>query len=99
MQLTAKKILGHLRWEHAAVIPDSGIALYPRGVFGKTFRNYGYCEAGILDPLLLPRCQEGTLEITDVVLDAAKAFPTVPFAYIFSKVSISVFLNNRHRSL
>lgn len=85
-QMWAKQILTTLAWKRAAILPDSYAGVFPAGSFGPSIAGYGFCTSGFLSPELYAKCIAETLTIEEVNVEFVSALPTVPIAFIESKV-------------
>lgn len=84
-QAWTAQILKEFDYEHAAVVPDSYIGVFPNGTQGELINSYGMCDVGILEGDLLEHCQASDLTIQDVFADAMATFSDVAFGHINSK--------------
>lgn len=87
-QLWGKEVLASVKWERAAVVPDSYAGIFPEGTTGPLVYGYGFCTAGFLSPSAQAKCEAQQLTMQDIGLDLFAATPSVPYALIQSKVDI-----------
>ena len=87
-QLWGKQVLNTLKWEKAAVVPDSYAGIFPEGTTGPLVYDYGFCSSGFLSPELYAKCMDQTLTMEDVDLEMIAATPTVPYTFIQSKIDV-----------
>lgn len=85
-QLWGKQVLNTLKWEKAAVVPDSYAGIFPEGTTGPLVYDYGFCSSGFLSPELYAKCMDQTITMQDIDLEFIAATPTVPYTFIQSKV-------------
>jgi len=96
-QIWAETALKQLAWNHAAVVPDSYVGVFPPGTQGPLIYDFGACN--IADPTLQDSCnaQELTLQdITDTAIGNIEAMEkAVTYGFIQSKadaVQISFYI-------
>jgi len=87
-QLWGKQVLSALKWEKAAVVPDSYAGVFPEGSIGPIVYEYGFCNSGFLSPELTEKCNNQTIELKDMNLEFIAATPTVPYAFLQSKIDV-----------
>lgn len=87
-QLWGKQVVSALKWERAAVVPDSYAGIFPEGSTGPLIYDFGFCTSGFLSPALYAKCMDKTLTFEDMDLEMIAATPTVPYTFIQSKVDV-----------
>jgi hypothetical protein len=85
-QLWGKEVLTTLRWSTAAVIPDSYAGVFPVGSVGPLMYGYGFCSSGFLSATMYKKCMDQELSLEDVNIEFASVTPSVPYAFMQSKV-------------
>lgn len=85
-QLWGKQIINGLKWNKAAVVPDSYAGIFPEGTTGPLVYDYGFCSSGFLSPALYAKCMDQTITMQDMDLEFIASTPTVPYTFIQSKV-------------
>lgn len=87
VQMWTDRILSNLEYDYAAVIPDSHMIVFPDNAFtDSVVENAKLCDTGLFSGDLQEKCLKGKMKVTDVILDFASKHPTVPFAYLQSKL-------------
>ena len=85
-QLWSKEVLSTLKWDLAAVVPDSYAGVFPPGTQGPLIKSYGLCKWSALTKKMKAMCDRGDLTL-QVLNDANQlAYPRIPFSFIQSKV-------------
>eukprot|EP01032_Pedospumella_encystans_P012632 gene12632-14601_t len=87
-QLWGKQVVSALKWQRAAVVPDSYAGIFPEGSSGPLMYNFGFCSSGFLSEALLAKCLAKELTIEEMDLEFMAATPTVPYTFIQSKVDV-----------
>jgi hypothetical protein len=87
-QLWGKQVLNTLQWSKAAVVPDSYAGIFPEGSTGPLMYGFGFCSSGFLSPELYAKCMDQTLTLQEVDLELIAATPTVPYAFVQSKIDV-----------
>jgi hypothetical protein len=87
-QLWAKQVLTSLKWQKAAVVPDSYAGVFPADTLGPLIYDYGFCSSGFLSPELYQKCINKELDLQEALIEFASATPSVPYSYIQSKTDI-----------
>lgn len=87
-QLWANEVLSTLPHERAAVVPDSYAGVFPAGTVGPLIYGYGFCTASFLDDALRAKCNQQALELTELDEAQISKTPSVPYAFLQSKVDI-----------
>ena len=87
-QLWGKQVVSALKWQRAAVVPDSYAGIFPEGSTGPLMYNFGFCSSGFLSESLLAKCLAKELTIEEMDLEFMAATPTVPYTFIQSKVDV-----------
>lgn len=85
-QFWGSTIAKSLKWEKAAIVPDSYAGYFPEGTEGPLMHSYGFCSASFLTPELSAACNAETMLISDAMTYMMSDIPSVPYAYIQSKV-------------
>ena len=94
VQIWSNEILSSLKWERAAVIPDSFLGVFPEGIFRELSEEIlAFCDIELLPSDLREKCYDKKLELQDVLLRFASNHPSVPFAFISSKADATQFSN------
>jgi len=71
----------------AAIVPDSYAGVFPPNSIGPLMKAFGICtNTAILPASLQDQCNNGLLEIDDVMQVHISKYPQLPFAYIQSKI-------------
>jgi hypothetical protein len=85
-QLWSNRLLQEFEWEHAAIIPDSAVADFPKGSMGSMLTGFGYCSSGLVpNDQVLTKCIQEELVLQDIVQVTLSKWPQVPMAFIHSK--------------
>lgn len=87
-QIWSKEILTTLKWNSAAVVPDSYIGVFPPLTQGPLIRDFGFCNAPFLTPALKTTCRNGGLTLALLMDELIGTDPRISFNYIQSKVDI-----------
>jgi hypothetical protein len=87
-QLWGRQVLSGLKWNKAAVVPDSYAGIFPEGSTGPLMYGFGFCSSGFLSPELYTKCINQQLTFEDVDLEQIAATPNVPYTFIQSKVDV-----------
>jgi hypothetical protein len=90
-QAWSDTVLKSLKWQKAAVIPDSYAGVFPEGSQGPLIYNYGSCDTDIVKSLskdVQDSCSKQTLTLQALDDAMMTANPTVPFSFIQSKTDI-----------
>jgi len=77
-------LLRHFRYNKAAVIVDSYMAVFPPGTQGTTIKNFGACGTPMFAEFR-QECEAATVTIQDVFDLAIKSHPSVAFSMIQPK--------------
>mmetsp|Transcript_31921 Transcript_31921/g.53350 ORF Transcript_31921/g.53350 Transcript_31921/m.53350 type:complete len:453 (-) Transcript_31921:262-1620(-) len=85
-QLWGKQVLSALKWEKAAVVPDSYAGVFPEGTQGPLIYEYGFCKSGFLSEELTAKCNAKELTLLEIDLEFIAATPNVPYSFIQSKI-------------
>jgi len=85
-QLWGKQVLNGLKWNKAAVVPDSYAGIFPPGTMGPLIYDFGFCSSGFLSSGLQAKCLDQTLTMQEMDMEFIASTPTVPYTFIQSKV-------------
>lgn len=87
VQVWSATLLRELPSEHASVIADSYVGVFPRDFQGPLFQQFGVCDTELLsfDTDLLAKCHSGRVTFQDAYEATIRAFPQVRFGSINSK--------------
>ncbi|CAE7623932.1 unnamed protein product, partial [Symbiodinium microadriaticum] len=84
-QLWSNQITSAVKWNKAAVVPDSYAGVFPPGSQGPLVYNYGFCSSGFLSEALYQKCMSQELTLQDINMEFIANTPTVPTSFIQSK--------------
>ena len=87
-QLWGKQVVSALKWDRAAVMPDSYAGIFPEGSIGPLVYDFGFCTSGFLSPALYAKCMDQTITMEDIDLEMIAATPTVPYTFVQSKIDV-----------
>ena len=87
-QLWGSQVASSLKWQRAAVVPDSYAGVFPPGSTGPLVQSYGFCTSGFLNDELQKKCDAGTMELTELDLYLMSTAPSVPWVFLQSKTDI-----------
>lgn len=89
MKMWTPTVLRALPHERASVLADSYIGIFPDNFQGGIFKDFGVCDAGLLDGEMQEKCQRGEATIPEVFNSVIKEFPGVTFGSLNSKQDAS----------
>eukprot|EP00604_Paraphysomonas_vestita_P002025 CAMPEP_0174820430 /NCGR_PEP_ID=MMETSP1107-20130205/4264_1 /TAXON_ID=36770 /ORGANISM="Paraphysomonas vestita, Strain GFlagA" /LENGTH=386 /DNA_ID=CAMNT_0016035773 /DNA_START=126 /DNA_END=1286 /DNA_ORIENTATION=- len=86
-QLWSDSALKALKFNKAAIVPDSYAGVFPDGSQGPLMYDFGFCTAfkNKLSSATYQKCIDKTLTIQDVDVEYISAHQKVPFSFIQSK--------------
>jgi len=89
-QLWGNQIVTNLKWNQAAVIPDSYAGVFPEGSQGPLIYDFGMCSVskGFINDENQAKCEAQTLTLQDINEEFINATPDVPYSFIQSKTDI-----------
>eukprot|EP00604_Paraphysomonas_vestita_P003633 CAMPEP_0174820236 /NCGR_PEP_ID=MMETSP1107-20130205/3928_1 /TAXON_ID=36770 /ORGANISM="Paraphysomonas vestita, Strain GFlagA" /LENGTH=376 /DNA_ID=CAMNT_0016035169 /DNA_START=214 /DNA_END=1344 /DNA_ORIENTATION=+ len=89
-QIWSDNSLNMIKWQKAAVIPDSYAGVFPDGSQGPLIYGFGMCSVGkdFLSEANYQKCIEQTLTLQDINLQFIPQHSDVPFSFIQSKTDI-----------
>jgi len=89
-QLWGNQAVKRIKWDKAAVIPDSYAGVFPDGSQGPLIYEYGMCSVadGFISPANQQKCWDQTLTLQDINAEFIADTPSVPYGFIQSKTDI-----------
>jgi len=87
-QLWGKQVTSSLKWKQSAIMPDSYAGDFPDGTMGPLVYGYGFCSSGFLSDALYKKCMDQTLTLQDINMEFIAVNPSVPYAFLQSKVDV-----------
>jgi len=88
VQVWAWKALGEFHYQQARVISDSYAGVFPQGFQGPVFSTLGVCKNDLLPPQLADSCGRKDITMSDVFVEAMRAYPRVAFATVDSMYDV-----------
>jgi len=85
-QLWADTVLTSVKWNQAAIIPDSYAGVFPDGSEGPLIYNFGFCKTPLISSDLIEQCKSGKLQFTDIMQENISKMKDIPYTYIQSKI-------------
>eukprot|EP01040_Poterioochromonas_malhamensis_P003221 gene3221-3433_t len=95
-QMWGQELLSKLKWQKAAVVPDSYAGVFPDNSLGPLIYDFGFCSSGFLNDALYKKCMNQELTLEALNLDFMTNNPFVPYSFIQSKtdaVQISFYIS------
>mmetsp|Transcript_74173 Transcript_74173/g.241190 ORF Transcript_74173/g.241190 Transcript_74173/m.241190 type:complete len:642 (+) Transcript_74173:77-2002(+) len=84
-QMWSSRVLQTFKYEHAAVLADSYLDLFPGQTQERLLKDLGLCDTPLVSGPRKVQCSQGNLTVHTLFEDAMVAFPTVTFAQVNSK--------------
>jgi hypothetical protein len=94
-QLWYDQIATQLKFQKAAVVPDSYAGVFPPGSQGPLIHDFGFCKSGFLSPELTQQCLDGDITLQAMNLEFMEKHQDIPVSFIQSKtdaVQISFYV-------
>ena len=88
-QLWGTFVLDALKWDKAAILPDSYACVFPEGSVGPLVKSLGACNTNWIPQSLLPSCLNETLDFQALNNYFLGLYPTIPRGFIQSKTDIT----------
>lgn len=85
-QLWADQLISTFPAKQVAVVPDSYAGVFPPGSVGPLMHSFGVCDTIVMPENLRATCNDGALEIEELVFQFISKYPQYPFAFIQSKI-------------